>query len=92
MEVVAQEAFEAFKTWWTSGAACDEHLADQLVLPMALAAGESRWSTQAVTEHLRTVLWVAEQFLPLETSLEERADGSGAVTLRPFLPHGAPVP
>jgi RNA 3'-terminal phosphate cyclase len=49
---------------------------------MALAAGESRWTTPAVTEHLRTVLWVARQFLPIEATLEEAPDGSGTVTLR----------
>jgi RNA 3'-terminal phosphate cyclase len=52
------------------------------VLPMALAAGESRWSTATVTQHLRTVLWVTQQFLPIEASLDQQPDGSGTVTLR----------
>jgi RNA 3'-terminal phosphate cyclase (ATP) len=81
MERVAEEACEAFMAWWKTGAACDEHLADQLVLPMALTPGESRWTTSEVTEHLRTVLWVTQQFLPIRYSLDEREDGSGAVTL-----------
>ena len=55
---------------------------DQLVLPMALTPGESRWTTSAVTEHLRTGLWVAGHFIPLESSIQEREDGSGLVTLR----------
>ena len=82
MEKVATEACEAFMGWWKTSAACDEHLADQLVLPMALAAGESRWTTSEVTEHLRTVLCVTKLFLPIETTLEQREDGSGLVTLR----------
>jgi len=83
MEKVAQEACEAFMAWWKTGAACDEHLADQLALPMALAAGESRWRTPTVTEHLRTVLWVVRQFLPVQASVEELSSGCGArVTLR----------
>ena len=65
MERVAEEPCREFMAWWKSGAACDEHLADQLVLPLALTPGESRWTTPVVTEHLRTVLWVAEQFLPI---------------------------
>jgi RNA 3'-terminal phosphate cyclase (ATP) len=77
MEKVAQQPCEEFLSWWKSGAACDEHLADQLVLPMSFAQGESRWSTPAVTEHLRTVLWLVEQFVPIRWSLEER----GANTL-----------
>lgn len=82
MEKVAEAPCEEFLRWWKSGAACDEHLADQLVLPLSLAYGESRWSTPAVTDHLRTVLWVAQQFLAIEYQIEERADGTGLVTLR----------
>jgi len=83
METVVEEACRAFREWWETDAACEEHLADQLVLPMALTAGESRWTTSQVTEHLRTVLWVVPQFLPVETSLTENPDGSGLVTLQP---------
>ena len=82
MEAVAEEVCHAFKAWWETGAACEEHLADQLVLPMALTAGESRWTTSQVTEHLRTVLWVVPQFLPVEAALLENPDGTGLVTLQ----------
>jgi RNA 3'-terminal phosphate cyclase (ATP) len=82
MERVAEAPCEEFLQWWKSGAACDEHLADQLVLPLALSAGESRWTTPVITEHLRTVVWVVRQFLPVEVDLEERSDGSGTVRLR----------
>ncbi len=82
MEDVAEEACRAFREWWETGAACEEHLADQLVLPMALTAGESRWTTARVTDHLRTVLWVVPQFLPGEASLAENSDGSGLITLQ----------
>lgn len=82
MERVSEEACEGFMAWWKSGAACDTHLADQLVLPMALASGDSRWTTPTVTEHLRTVLWVAQRFLSIRVSLEERPDGGGQVALR----------
>jgi len=89
MEEVAEEPCAAFMAWWKTGAACDEHLADQLVLPMALAAGESRWSTPAVTEHLCTVLWVARQFLPIESRIEESGEGPATVVVRGA---GAPQP
>jgi len=82
METVAEQACRAFREWWETGAACEEHLADQLVLPMALTSGESRWTTSRVTEHLRTVLWVVPRFLPLEASLTESPDGSGLVILQ----------
>lgn len=82
MERVAQEACAQFTDWYRTGAACDEHLADQLVLPMSLVPETSRWTTSAVTEHLRTVLWLVKHFLPIDASLEEREDGTGLVTLR----------
>ncbi|HLK56852.1 MAG TPA: RNA 3'-terminal phosphate cyclase [Chthonomonadaceae bacterium] len=82
MERVALEAVRDFKKWFASGAPVDEHLADQLVLPCALMPYESRWTTPVITDHLRTVLWTAQQFLPIEYTLEERGDGSGLVTLR----------
>ncbi len=82
IEAVAGEAVAAFDRWHQTGAACEEHLADQLVLPMALTSGRSRWTTSEVTEHLRTVLWVVPQFLDVSVLLEENADGSGTVILR----------
>ena len=82
MENVAQTPCEEFVTWWKSGAAVDEHLADQLVLPMSLVRGESRWSAPTASEHLQTVLWLAEHFLPIEYQLEEQPNGSLLVTLR----------
>jgi len=82
MERVAEEACQAFAKWYRSEAPCDEHLADQLVLPMALTPGESRWAVSEVTEHLRTVIWLTKHFLPIEATLEEKADGSGVVMLR----------
>jgi RNA 3'-terminal phosphate cyclase (ATP) len=82
MEKVAQAPCQEFLRWWKSGAACDEHLADQLVLPLCFAVGQSQWTTPVVTEHLRTVLQVAQQFLPIQAWLEENEDGSGTVRLQ----------
>ena len=82
IERVAEDACAAFLAWWETTAACEEHLADQLVLPMALAVGESQWSVSQVTDHLRTVLRVVERFLPVEAVLEERTDGSGSIKMR----------
>ena len=65
MERVASSACEQFLRWHKAGAAqCDEHLADQLVLPAALTAGRHAWTTNHATEHLHTALWTARQFFP----------------------------
>ena len=63
-EKVADEAIDAYEAFERTGAAVDRHLADQLLLPLALAAGSSRFTTDAVTEHLLTNAGVIRQFLP----------------------------
>ena len=40
----------------------DKHLADQLIVPLSFAGGESCFTASQVTEHLRTNMWVVEQF------------------------------
>jgi len=62
-EEVAEDACREFLIYQDSGAALDPHLADQVILPLALAAGESAFTTSQITEHLRTNVWVVEQFL-----------------------------
>jgi RNA 3'-terminal phosphate cyclase (ATP) len=81
IEKVAEEPCRDFMRWWKSGAAVDEHLADQLVLPLCFAHAESRWTTPEVTEHLRTVIWLVRHFLPIEATLDEPPDAPATVTL-----------
>jgi RNA 3'-terminal phosphate cyclase (ATP) len=82
IEQVAQDATDAFWGWFRGEAVTEEHLADQLVLPLALAEGESRWTTQRASLHLTTVLWVAQQFLPIRYDIQARADGGALVSLQ----------
>jgi len=63
-ERVAEEAADQLVQFVQCNAALDRHLADQMVLPMTLAAGTSRFTTEAVTQHLLTNVWVANQFFP----------------------------
>jgi len=71
MESVAQEAIDEARLWIEGDADVDEHLADQLVLPALMARGTSRWKARRITEHLRTVLWVAAQFRDVESNVDE---------------------
>lgn len=81
LEKVIEEAVTEYKTWKETGAPVDPHLADQLVLPALFAEGRTSYRVSEVTEHLQTVLWLAEHFLPLHYSLDDEA---GTVTiLRP---------
>jgi RNA 3'-terminal phosphate cyclase (ATP) len=75
MEKVCTEAVREFNKWWKTGASVDEHLADQLVLPAALCpiSCESVWTTPVVSEHLRTVLEIVQQFIPISYTLTEKS-------------------
>jgi RNA 3'-terminal phosphate cyclase (ATP) len=70
-EKVAEEVSINLQLFHLSNASVDEHLADQLVLVLALAQGESQFITQTITDHLRTNIWVIQQFLPREIHLDE---------------------
>ncbi|MBI4714626.1 MAG: RNA 3'-phosphate cyclase [Nitrospirae bacterium] len=76
-EAVADEAADAFLRYQAEVGALDPHLGDQVVLPMALAGGESRVTVSEFTEHLRTNLWVIERFLPGRFSVEGEVEGKG---------------
>jgi len=80
-EAVADEAIDALLTHLNSPGAVDPHLADQLVLYMALAKGSSRLTTSAASAHLMTNVWVVEQFLPGRIRVEGREGAAGTVTV-----------
>jgi RNA 3'-terminal phosphate cyclase (ATP) len=67
-EAVAQQALRSAKRYLASGAAVGEHLADQLMLPLALA-GAGRFTTECISTHAKTNALVIERFLPVEISL-----------------------
>ncbi|NWA28235.1 RNA 3'-terminal phosphate cyclase [Pseudomonas gingeri] len=73
-ETVADEAVKSARLWLNSSAAVGEHLADQLLLPMALAGGGS-FTTLRMTEHLQSNIRVIESFLPLRIACTTLAEG-----------------
>ena len=78
-EQVADQAIGRLRTWQQSGTAVAEHLADQLLLPMALAGGGSL-STPQLSDHLQSNIEVLRSFLPL--AIDVRARASGGVEIR----------
>ena len=74
---VADEAVDALFDFLKAEAACDPHLADQLILPMALAPGTSRLTTSRVTRHLLSTVQLAQQLLgcPVQVGGEEGSPG-----------------
>ncbi|MBV1909413.1 MAG: RNA 3'-terminal phosphate cyclase [Kangiellaceae bacterium] len=69
-ERVAGKAVSSLKRYMNSKAVVGEHLADQLLLPMALNAGGS-YITHAVSEHVRTNANVINQFIDDAISITE---------------------
>lgn len=61
-EIVADEAAKAMSAYLASEAPVGEHLADQLLLPMALAAG-GRFVTGKPSRHTLTNIGVTQRFL-----------------------------
>lgn len=80
-EQVADEACTDFLAYFESGAALDQHLADQLVIPLALAKGESSFTTCRITQHLLTNAWIAKRFLGRQVDVEGEEGKVGRVNI-----------
>ncbi len=78
-EAVADEACEGFFSYLESGAAIEEHLADQLIIFASLARGLTAFTTSQITQHLLTNIWAVEQFLPVKISLQGEVGKPGRV-------------
>ena len=72
-EAVAKHAIQAAREYIRSGAAVGEHLADQIMLPMALA-GSGRFTLSHVSKHARTNAEIIAKFLPVEISFESNGE------------------
>jgi RNA 3'-terminal phosphate cyclase (ATP) len=79
---VAEAACQRLLKHHGSGAPVDPHLADQLVLPMALAEGESRLFTSEVTQHLLTNTWAVRQFLDCTVRIEGQLGEPGVLVVQ----------
>jgi len=73
-EAVADDVAEQARAFLDSGAAVDAHLADQLLLPMALAGGGT-FTTGEPSSHARTNAGVIEAFLKVRVNMERDEGG-----------------
>ena len=69
-EEVARDAVEAAKVWTQAGVPVDEYLADQLLLPLALA-GSGSFRTTKPSLHATTNAAIIQRFLPVSIRFEE---------------------
>lgn len=82
-EQVGQEAAQELLAFLETDAALDEHLADQVVVFLALASGRSQFTTAKVTPHLLTNLWAIQQCLSIQVRLDGQEGEPGLVTIEP---------
>jgi RNA 3'-terminal phosphate cyclase (ATP) len=73
-EKVASEATEEARAYLASQAVADEHLADQLLLPIALA-GTGVFTATKMSLHARTNIEVISLFLPVHFAVEKIEGG-----------------
>ena len=71
---------KSVKHFLSSNAAVGRHLADQLLLPMALA-GAGSFTTVIPDDHVLANLSVIEKFLPLKSKIEDLDRGLRSITL-----------
>ena len=79
-ERVGREVAEEAVRWWASGAPVSEHLADQLLIPLAMAGGGA-FRTGPLSSHTRTNLDVVTRFLGVRWRVEEQDDGTVVIGL-----------
>lgn len=77
-EAVAKSALQETRRYLASEAAVGEYLADQLLLPLALAGG-GRFTMECMSQHTLTNAEVIERFLPVKFSFEDRDKSSVCV-------------
>ncbi|MBI1920781.1 MAG: RNA 3'-phosphate cyclase [Geobacter sp.] len=82
-ETVGHEASAELVTHHATGAPVDPHLADQLVLYLAMADSKSEFATSRISLHLLTNLWVAARFLPFGHEVDGELDNPGVVRISP---------
>lgn len=86
-ERVASLAWSEAADYLRSGAPVGPHLADQLMLPLAIAAGlygaTSVYRTMPLTPHSTTHLDLVQRFLKISAQVEPQRDGDCVVRLGP---------
>ena len=71
-EAVAAGAVEAARAYLAAGEPVGEHLADQLLIPLAMSGG-GRFRTGPASRHLTTNVEVVGRFLDVQVSCVEYA-------------------
>jgi RNA 3'-terminal phosphate cyclase (ATP) len=79
-EQVATRACGQVKVWLRAGVPVGAHLADQLLVPLAVA-GRGRYRTVKPTGHTRTNADVVKRFLPVEVTMDDEGQDAWRVEI-----------
>lgn len=82
-ERVADEAVDQLFEFLNTEGAVDPYLADQLLLPLAFAAGKSAFTTSKVTTHLQTNAAIIRVFEAAEVIIDGEIGQTGLVSVHP---------
>lgn len=80
-EVLAESACDVMQTYLQADAPVGEHLADQLLIPFAMA-GAGSFRTLPLSEHSRSNIAVIEQFLSVRFAVQQEPSGTCLVSVR----------
>ncbi len=81
-EVIAEQAADEALDYLRAQAPVGEHLADQLLIPLALCSG-GKFATTKVSLHTQTNIEVIKKFLDVEITVAESTHGASIIEVRP---------
>ncbi len=81
-EAVAARAVEEVERFVAADVPIDEHLADQLLIPLALAGGGA-FRTVAPSLHTQTNAEIVQRWLPVEIAFTDQGNGAHRIDVRP---------
>lgn len=82
-QVVADEAVDALLAYHHQDRPVDRYLADQLLLPLALAGGRSHLRIAELTQHTRTNAAIIRRFLPVQITINGDLGHPAEITIQP---------
>lgn len=81
-EVIAAQAADEALGYLEAQAPVGEHLADQLLIPLALCAGGT-FATTKLSLHTQTNIYIIQKFLDVDINVAESTHGTTIIEVRP---------